>query len=954
MAEGENKCPIQEEVRQAYRSCQTLGDAEGRLRGNTFAQLTLRINSSKALLDGDQPVSRNDLVIELRELEQQKIRGWYLNSLILDNYEKNEDLKTERASKYLKSRDYCAGYEKRWQECRARLYARLADLDPTPEILAAAEQSKVDPPVHASLYIPPIAATAATSEGTKRTHSTSRETGARSRIPPSTEKEGEGVGDSGLIEDPDHELADQIFHSPLSATAAATSKAAPASTATADSDMIPGKPPAGAAAASAQTPAFAQAAASMAAQNAALAQQQGLQPAAAASAHMHTPVYAPSMTILAQNAAAAQQHVMQPAVPSSGPGFAPLAPQQGMQQQGMQQQGLGAAATTAAPLPSLGAQPAVAAGASFGMMPQAMGTRGPTPQPLAGAGAAGGFQQPPLPFPQQRQPAPQMDFNQGREPETSLLNMNHLPQASLSSATSTSTVSQSLTSSNIWQPPSGQDPISDLLRNLGGSDQNVGAVGGQANVLDPSGLVGPLVSLPQNGHVASLAPGGPVGPSVSHSQNDPTIGFQREIAQEAENLLASGGGGPRDTGDMSLIRLYSQGLAANFDVNNIIKVKFSGSRQEFPNFILLWSKVHRLTKQYGFSPQEQFAILKQTLSGPALNYVKDLPADAPLSYSSSIRCLYEMFYSRGTNLATIIQTLVATPPSNGSFESRQRVHCALQAYSNSCAAISASPSHIQCAWEFYYACRLLDPRWTNDWVKFFQKRRNLNHPLGAEVDFQSFTHCLKMAMMEQYQQLQFNKAHEINASGQPIGVGNRFRNAGNRGYAAPASVRTTTNENGGESRRAPLASASTTTTAAAAAAVNTAAAAAANRRDFPNRGDRGRGGDAKPRNKVIVPCCFCDIGDNRQERLHKFPLTCFKIKNRMLSQEQIREIGNKAGVCRMCFSKAHKSRDCDTGMTCGVRDSNNVPCKEKHYRAYHNTNVRGKVAAAASAPARQH
>ena len=936
------------EIDAAFRDCRSLGDAEGRLRGNLFGQLTVRCKRANTLLDEGNP-TREELVHELRDLEFQKARSFYLNSLILANYEKSEDLKKERPAQYEKAKNFSGQYVDKWIRTRHRLYNKLAVLVPSPEVLEAADQSRPANADHSALYLPPG----------NRLEGQEVEKEDQSLLPPTLqadetveeeeeEKEASTPEETGARQRTRQQAAtnpDEIFYSPppqqdpnaLGANGAATT-AATASTSTAANaqGMMDLLGQHGAAAPNAQLP---QPNAQLPPPNAqvpmqaAFGQAGNMQslPAATTTAapisgapmmpvfgHVGTTLHAPPAPALPNLRAPA------PAVlpPAQGPLAAAFVPQPNSQVPPLPAQGPLAAAFVPPPnsqvLPPTAQGMNVASYAGAGVAP-GLPPAGAT-HATANANAALGMQPSPsnyatTPYLPLRQPFATDGSGTGRDGNQSNNNAAYLPPASVNFATLTSS-SQNV---NTWQSPLSlqNDPVASVLQSV----MNDGRGGG-----DHQGNF--------------LAPGGPVGPI---NDADRAIGYTA-ASEEANNLLSSGGGPSladehRGSADMSIVRMYSQSLAANFNVNNIIKQKFGGDRSEFPNFILLWSKVHRLTLQYGFTPQEQFAILKQVLVPPALTFVKTLPPEANESYASSIRSLYEIFYDRKTNLTNVIQTLVETPPSNGSYEGRQRILAALHSYANSILALGADHATVRTAWEFHFTTQLLDFGWAKEWAKFYSKRKNLNNPLGADVTFSTFTTCLRDQFMQQMLNMQFTKDR---AGGGAKGQGfsdSRFK--GNKACAAAAAAAKMSAAKGNGCHNSSQKSADSTDVEAAAAAAKGTAAAAGGK-PFKKKGKGG-----KMSNEVIVPCVFC-----RGETKHPYPLQCYRIREKKLSMSEIREIAKRENACRMCFSVDHGFRTCPSKMTCGVMEDGKK-CQMTHYRAFHKNKSTGNFVAAASSDAPQ-
>ena len=157
---------LRRDAERVVKACESLSDAEGRCRGNFFGQLTSRLKTAEGFLEeASQPgrsLPAEQIVALLIDINDQKVKAYYVNDLILRNYEDRPHLKEERKVAYQKTRDYCANYEKKWARIRLWLYQKLAELMPTDQnVLAALHEAEKgssgavdDLPNHASLYVP--------------------------------------------------------------------------------------------------------------------------------------------------------------------------------------------------------------------------------------------------------------------------------------------------------------------------------------------------------------------------------------------------------------------------------------------------------------------------------------------------------------------------------------------------------------------------------------------------------------------------------------------------------------------------------------------------------------------------------------------------------------------------------------------------------------------------------
>ena len=536
--------------------------------------------------------------------------------------------------------------------------------------------------------------------------------------------------------------------------------------------------------------------------------------------------------------------------------------------------------------------------------------------------------------------------------------VNHLnAPATLSTALSTNTTSTQVNTQRVASLGSRQnsatDPIAQILQNM----QLGGSVSG--GFLAPGGPVraaqgpfrghsmgtappGQAFVRPAQAPSAGIAPFPPVAGAASlppaagaASFPQPTNASPFSPATSAALFPVSGAQG---AGNLPFMTMYSNSLASTFDVTNIIKAPFSGDTAEFPTFIMLWHKVHRILTDLKFDDREKFMILKQVLTGPALNYVKDLPVDSQESYVYSLNTLYGYFYDQRVNLTTIIKKLLSTPRSDGTWASRQKVHSALIAYSNSIACLQATPADVQFAYEITFCTSsLLDQGWNREWVKFCAKRKNFASPIGADVTFADLCENLFKTMREQTQIKQLGYANQAERERPRYG---RAAAAAAQGKKVPANGgandrRATSSERQG-ARARPPAQAGMAAAAAAAAAM----------------GDRGGfKGQKAPTAGIKEACIFCRRPNGTQEHVHSFPLNCPRVKSKTLTPQKMRDMGKTARACRVCFSASHATNACTAPkqFVCRFTNRNGEKCGKRHNTIWHvdsgNTTF-GKAAAA--------
>ena len=519
---------------------------------------------------------------------------------------------------------------------------------------------------------------------------------------------------------------------------------------------------------------------------------------------------------------------------------------------------------------------------------------------------------------------------------------------------------QGMTSSNTLNAPAAisTSPSTNTMQTLTFPQARASVRTGNNSAVDPVAQILQSMQIgswdnTNSGAGSFLAPGGPVraaqGQFRGHQVGSAPPGPAFVQNPPVGNLLGGdlNTGGQNNGGDSNFMMMYSNSLASTFNVSNIIKTPFSGNPSEFPTFIMLWSKVHRILQNLQFDDREKFMIFKQVLTGPSLNYVKDLPVDSEESYSYSLKTLYGYFYDQKVNLLTVINNLMTTPKSDGSVSSRQKVHSALISYTNSIACLQATNSDVRFAYELSFCTsRLLDQSWNREWMKFCSKRKNFANPIGADVNFADLCDNLFQTMREQSQIRQLGYASgEKDRSGDSRG---RF----NRASAAAAQGQKEATANGGASGRRKKEGSDAAPYARATEPAGMAAAAMQDRGARGQRPPRPQQKAARSQSSEIKEVCiFCRRPNGPQEHSHPYPLNCPKVKNKIVDHQKMRDIGKTARACRLCFAISHTTNACDApaSWVCRAKNQKGERCGLRHNTIWHiekGNNTYGRAAAA--------
>ena len=450
-------------------------------------------------------------------------------------------------------------------------------------------------------------------------------------------------------------------------------------------------------------------------------------------------------------------------------------------------------------------------------------------------------------------------------------------------------------------------------------------------------------------------------------QNNAHLGTGGAEGGAGADALATGRVGRervRDGEASGLLDMYSQTLASTFRAKNIVGKSFSGQREEFEGFWARWTKCDDIMENMGYRPSAKFLEMLTCLSGNAKEYVVNLSPCNDMSYFMAVKTIWAVYSQERLSLKHLIEKFMAVQRCSDTTESRMRIHSSIVGYKMAVNSLNPKSDDVTLAWELTNIFSKLDDQWKRQFVKFLEKRRDPEAPLGVLVTFDDVVAELHREILE-------NAKFETDTSRSGGGEkrGERFKRGAAAAVSAPISKDTkdssgkaakSTNPNPNPQSSTPqraAAASSTIADAAAAAAAAAAekayaavAAATAGKASYQKGAGTGAGGGAKPKQgpKKVQQCVFC-VHENVPQR-HAWPRGCPLVKEEKLSAERCRNLVISNRLCKNCFLP-HKSfaTDCEgpPHIVCGYQG-----CTMRHHKIFHGRdNFKRNAAAAAAAPA---
>ena len=349
-----------------------------------------------------------------------------------------------------------------------------------------------------------------------------------------------------------------------------------------------------------------------------------------------------------------------------------------------------------------------------------------------------------------------------------------------------------------------------------------------------------------------------------------------------------------------MMQMFSQSLAATFAIRNIVAKPFEGDPDEFEQFRVLWIRADNQMEAMNFTPAAKFWELKKVLKGDALNYVKGLPTGENASYANALNVLHTLYGESQSALRRLVKDLMNIKASGGSLEDRRRVHAQIVQHRNAVNSLGVNSAEVQLAMELAVIEGKLDPAWRKEWVKYCSKKKEKNHPLGANVTYTDLVVKLHESIkeMEKLQPAGGEKKKEEKKTAAAAVAGK------------PAKQKFGPQKSGQQAQKQP-----------------------ANKQTAAKTGAAG----AKPKDygEIQDECRLC-LQDGKQKYVHSYPLTCPKIKSKrpevVLTKEQLVALVKKDNLCRNCFSTKHQAAKCSAPEFVFCRQDG---CTERHHKFLH-------------------
>ena len=415
-------------------------------------------------------------------------------------------------------------------------------------------------------------------------------------------------------------------------------------------------------------------------------------------------------------------------------------------------------------------------------------------------------------------------------------------------------------------------------------------------------------------------------------------------------------GNPQNDALLPLLNMFGQSMASTFKIQNIMgEDKFYGRTQDFEDFWMRWQAADRAMSALRMTPAQKFANLKFCVSSPAANFLVSLPPARDSSYQQALMILKYMYGTQQTALYNAVKNLFQMRQSDGTQRGRNQLHANIVSYGQSLAAVGTSPDMILTQIHIWILERKMDEVMRKDWVKYMEKRKDINHPLGYKVTFSDLVNRLHSFIDEQYK-LQTISAGHVQARGPRGAAVAAITNSSpqsrqSRQQRVTFSLPSITHDPRSSSRsRAPNSHnmprppqnviaeqrgrggfRSSSAPPAPRPPAQSAAVVAGQPYQRQRNKSPGRGGKGGFRGKF---CHFCQQASPN----HVWGLGCSKIRNKELTDSQIKKIVIDNNLCRLCFMASHDKATCKSPdfLCCKIPG-----CGKRHNTLFHPQNQFG-------------
>ena len=382
-------------------------------------------------------------------------------------------------------------------------------------------------------------------------------------------------------------------------------------------------------------------------------------------------------------------------------------------------------------------------------------------------------------------------------------------------------------------------------------------------------------------------------------------------------LNVSGHGQDQSQGQDRYLMMFSQTLASQYSIKNVIHRPFNGNPDAWPEFELLLVKASDQMDAMSFSQSAKLLELRKVLSSSAYDYIENIPITETNCFDTAFQILKMCFIANQSRLTTLVKKLLTLDMTNGSFHSRQHLHSTVVGYLQGTRAIGASPRQILTAIEISLVESRLDKKLRDDWYRLCSNRRDVSHVMGYDLDMNDMLNRLHETMLQQQRQeasLDLWEDTRPKHKNPPKRSCPAFAIAAgtpkNRALAKPKGGPKQNPSGGNQQSWKPP------------------------QRPQNKQGNSHSGNSHSGSGSIIVKCPFCKVGSS-QSYTHKYPLTCRLIRSRQLSNDDILKKVKQLNLCINCFSEFHTARNCDSPSYLICRKPN---CNQRHNWRLHGAN----------------
>jgi hypothetical protein len=319
--------------------------------------------------------------------------------------------------------------------------------------------------------------------------------------------------------------------------------------------------------------------------------------------------------------------------------------------------------------------------------------------------------------------------------------------------------------------------------------------------------------------------------------------------------------------------------------------KYNGNPEGFAKFNMQWTAVDKLMNGFHYPLCKRLTELKKILIGRAKSLVEDL-FDIDDNYQIAIDTVIDMGKDAIAHVRKIMTTVQNITVANGTLKDKHRIHQAAMAFINSINGLKLTDTDVLTALLVSHFEKILDPAMRKDWVKYVDKRRNQNTPLGANITFGDMITDIRRHT---------EQSQRTSAAGGGTGGG----------YAPKASTTKAVKKPSKKGKQ---------TSAKAVVVVKQTGA----QKPTP-KAKKAKKVTSVVANVAPKSCVFC-----RDKYNHKYPLQCRAVKID-LSDDVIKQLASKNNLCHNCLCQ-HHTQNCDAPDHIHCRVDT---CVQRHCKAFH-------------------